>query len=140
MNVAIPTLQDRVSPVFDVAQQVVLVELDGGRERHRQLVALQARDLVRRVGELSQRGVDVLICGGISRPLDVLLQGAGIRVIPQTCGPVEEVLKAFVTGRLNERAFLMPGCCGRRRRGRCGPHGRAGRRGRQEYGSAEDKT
>jgi predicted Fe-Mo cluster-binding NifX family protein len=58
----------------------------------------------------------VLICGAISRPLEAMLLSAGVEVIPQTCGPVEEVLKAFMSGKLTEKAFLMPGCCGRRRR------------------------
>jgi predicted Fe-Mo cluster-binding NifX family protein len=115
MNVAIPTLEDRVSPVFDVAQAVILVDLDGDHERSRQTVALHSQDVARRAVELSQYGVNVLICGAVSRPLEVALSAAGIHVIPQTCGPVEEVLRAFAAGQLNDRAFLMPGCCGRRR-------------------------
>jgi len=115
MNVAIPTLEDRVSPVFDVSQAVVVVELDGDRELHRDTVPLHARDITRRVAELSQHIVQVLICGAISRPLEAALVAAGVQVIPQTCGAVEEVLQAFAAGQLNDRAFLMPGCCGRRR-------------------------
>lgn len=115
MNVAIPTLEDRVSPVFDVAQAVILVDLDGDHERNRQTVALHSQDVARRAVELSQYGVNVLICGAVSRPLEAALSAASIHVIPQTCGPVEEVLRAFAAGQLNDRAFLMPGCCGRRR-------------------------
>lgn len=140
MNVAIPTLEDRVSPVFDVAQAVVLVELDGDRELRRQTVPLHARDIARRVAELSQRDVNVLICGAISRPLEATLHAAGVRVIPQTCGPVEEVLQAFLADRLNDRAFLMPGCCGRGRRGWCGARGRAGQGRRAAQEQADQKT
>jgi predicted Fe-Mo cluster-binding NifX family protein len=117
MNVAIPTLANRVSPVFDVAQAIVVVELQADRELHRQTVPLLARDITRRVAELSHYAVNVLICGAISRPLEALVQAAGIHVIPQICGPVEDVLRAFIAGRLDDRAFLMPGCRGRRRRG-----------------------
>lgn len=137
MNIAIPTLDDRVSPVFDVAQAMVLVDLDGDHERNRQTVPLHSQDLGRRVAELTQHGVDVLICGAISRPLEALLRAAAIEVIPQTCGAVEDVLRAFVAGRLNEPEFLMPGCCGRRRQGWCGNGGRrrrAGGRGRAARG------
>jgi len=135
MKLAIPTLDDRVSPVFDVAQTMVLVDLDGDHERSRQTVPLRSPDLGRRVAELTQHGVDVLICGAISRLLEALLHAAAIQVIPQTCGAVEEVLRAFVAGRLDEPQFLMPGCCGRRRQGRCGVgrgrrrHGGHGQRG-----------
>jgi len=40
----------------------------------------------------------------------------GIEIIPQTCGEVETVLAAFAAGCFSEEAFLMPGCCGERRR------------------------
>lgn len=139
MKVAIPTLDDRVSPVFDVAQAVVVVQLQGDRELRRQTVPLRARDVGRRVAELSQHDVNVLICGAISRPLEATLHAAGIRVIPQTCGPVEEILRAFVAGRLNDRAFLMPGCCGRgRRRRRGGGRGFECRRSGDVGGRGQD--
>jgi predicted Fe-Mo cluster-binding NifX family protein len=140
MNVAIPTLEDRVSPVFDVARAVVLVELDGDQELRRQTVPLHSQDVARRVAELSQHGVHVLICGAISRPLEATLGAAGIRVIPQTCGPVEDVLRAFVAGQLNDRAFVMPGCCGRRRRGWRGARQRAGCGRQQAKRPADEQT
>jgi len=62
--------------------------------------------------------VDVLICGAISRPLEMMLVSEGMQVIPHTCGPVEDVIRAYVSGRLTDQAYLMPGCCGQRRRTR----------------------
>jgi predicted Fe-Mo cluster-binding NifX family protein len=119
MKVAIPHWQGRVSPVFDVAGQVMVVEVNGGIERGREDVVLDVEDPQARAARLSQAGADVLICGAISWPLEMAVSAAGIQVIPQTCGDVESVLAAFVDGRLGQDAFLMPGCCGRRRlRGR----------------------
>jgi predicted Fe-Mo cluster-binding NifX family protein len=140
MNVAIPTLENRVSPVFDVAQTVILVELNDHRELRRQTLTMHSQDLTRRVGELSQHDVNVLICGAISRPLEAMLGAVGIRVIPQTCGAVEEVVLAFVAGRLNDRAFIMPGCCGRRRHGWRGPRRRADCSRQQEEKRADEQT
>jgi predicted Fe-Mo cluster-binding NifX family protein len=117
MNVAIPILEDRVSPVFDVAQSVVLIELDARQELRRRTFELLSRDLGQRVAEVLRHGVNVLICGAISRPLEAMLQAAGIRVIPQICGDVEDVVQAFIASHLNDRAFLMPGCRERRRHG-----------------------
>ena len=48
-------------------------------------------------------------------PLELALASAGIEIIPQTCGEIEEVLDAYLAGRLRQGEFLMPGCCGRRR-------------------------
>lgn len=122
MNVAIPHWQGRVSPVFDVARQVLLVAVGPTGERTSRDVALPCDDPQERATFLAGTGAEVLICGAISRPLEMALAAAGIRVIPQTCGAVSDVLDAFFTGELTGGAFRMPGCCGRRRR-------RQGRRG-----------
>jgi predicted Fe-Mo cluster-binding NifX family protein len=108
MIVAIPTLEGRVSPLFDVARCGIVVDLDGEREVRRQTLALHSPDLTRRVAALTEQAVDVLICGAVSRPLEALLSAAGVRVISQTCGPVEDVLRGFIAGRLSDGAFLMP--------------------------------
>jgi predicted Fe-Mo cluster-binding NifX family protein len=116
MKVAIPHWQGRVSPVFDVAANVLVVEIRDGLERSRENVALDAEDPQPRATRLAQTGAELLICGAISWPLEMALSAAGIDVIPHTCGEVEQVLAAFAHGQLQQDAFLMPGCCGRRRR------------------------
>lgn len=128
MKIAIPHWRDRISPVFDVARNVLIVEVDHGAELQRQDTAFDVEDPQKRAAQLVWAGVDVLICGAISRPLETAVSSAGIEVIPQRCGNVEEVLAAFSKGQLRQDAFLMPGCCGRRRRLRAGGR-RCGRRG-----------
>jgi predicted Fe-Mo cluster-binding NifX family protein len=116
MRVAVPNWTDRVSPVFDVARRLLVVDFGGGGEVSRQEAAIDDTELAGRANRVLQLGVDVLICGAISMPLEAMLASAGVRVIPHTCGTVEEVLRAFASGRLTDERFLMPGCCGRRRR------------------------
>jgi len=133
-RVAIPHWQGRVSPVFDVAGNVLLVDVADGTEQARQNVAVDGEQPRAREHLLSEHGATVLICGAISWPLEMALSAAGIEVIPQTCGDIDQVLTAFIDGRLNQDAFLMPGCCGRRRRfqagrrrgGGCWRHGQKG--------------
>jgi len=120
MKVAIPHWQGRVSPVFDVAGNVLVVEIRDGVEHSREDAALDAEDPQLRAARLAQTGTELLICGAISWPMEMALSAAGIDVIPQTCGDVERVLAAFAQGQLRQDAFLMPGCCGRRRRFRAG--------------------
>ena len=126
MRVAIPTWSGRVSPVFDVAKHLLLVDLDGEAEAGRQEAAVEETELGARTRRMAQLGVNVLICGAISMPLEAMLVSAGVRVIPHTCGTVEEVLQAFASGRLTDETFLMPGCCGRRRQFRGGHRGGRG--------------
>jgi predicted Fe-Mo cluster-binding NifX family protein len=123
MRVAVPTWSDRVSPVFDVAKRLLVVDIGGESELSRDEVMVTDSDIAARVARINALGVDVLICGAISMPLEAMLASSGIRVIPQTCGPVEDVLRAFASGRLGDEAFLMPGCCGRRRRSHRGKGG-----------------
>lgn len=115
MRIAIPYWQGRVSPVFDVAANLLLVEVEGAGEVGRREVALASADPARRAKEVSQLPAEVLICGAISWPLEVALQAAGVRVISQICGQVEEVICSFLADGLETDAFRMPGCCGRRR-------------------------
>ncbi len=129
MKIAIPRWQGRISPVLDVARRVLVVELEGATECGRTEEVLDETELAARAKRLGSLGVDVLICGAISQHLEALVRSEDIRIIPQTCGDVEEVLEAFKSGRLPQTAFLMPGCGkGRRRYGR----GRVGGQGSQE--------
>jgi len=115
MKIAIPQWQDRVSPVFDVAASLLVVDMANGREEARVTVELTATDPLRRAQQVARLSPDVLICGAVSWPLEMALASAGVRVLSQICGGIDEVLKAFANGDLAQDRFLMPGCCGRRR-------------------------
>jgi predicted Fe-Mo cluster-binding NifX family protein len=115
MKIVIPQWQGRVSPVFDVAGTVILFDVEGCGERNREVVPLAADDPFEKAKTLSRLGAQVLICGAISSPMEMALICSGIQVIPYACGRVDDVLKAFLNGRLNEETFLMPGCDPRQR-------------------------
>ncbi len=102
--------------MFDAAKRLLVVDVEGSAEVQRWEERIEEEGVATRVEKVAALGVDSLICGAISRPLEASLVSVGVRVIPQTCGPVEDVLSAFIARRLTDEAFLMPGCCGRRRR------------------------
>jgi predicted Fe-Mo cluster-binding NifX family protein len=110
MRLAIPTRNERISPVFDSAGRILLVDVDEGKERSRCIAPLPADSLAGRVSRLKELGVAVLICGGISRTLRQMIEADGIQVYPWTAGPVDDVLDAYRKGRLHEARWLMPGC------------------------------
>jgi predicted Fe-Mo cluster-binding NifX family protein len=114
MRIAIAQWQGRVSPVFDVAGSLLVVDIEDGREVRREEVPLAETGELGRVGELTRLGAEVLICGAISAPLEARLCAAGVEVIAFVCGAMEHVLAGFATGELAGQAFLMPGCRGRR--------------------------
>ena len=116
MKVAIPHWQERLSPVFDSAGNVLLIDIENGRERQREERQLTRTGIMARADEFLKFGADVLICGAISAPLEAALGSSNVKVIGFTCGPVDDVLRAFLNGDLASRTFVMPGCQGWRRR------------------------
>lgn len=116
MRVAIPQWQGRISPVLDSASDLLMVDIEAGREVWREERQLDRADPLARAQEIANFGVDTVICGAISAPMEARLVSAGVRVIGFTCGTVDEVLEAFLKGELASRTFVMPGCQGWRRR------------------------
>ena len=115
MKIAIPVSGVRLAPVFDAARHLLLVDIADGREVKRTEEILEESQLAPRASRIAELHTDFLICGAISQPLEAMLISAGVEVVSQTCGRVEDVLKAFVSRQLTGDAFVMPGCCGRRR-------------------------
>ena len=120
MRIALPVWDGRISPVFDTATTLVLVDYAAGAETARSEHALRASFPLGRAGKLVELGVEVLICGAVSRPLASMIAGYGIQLLPFVSGDVEEVLSAYKSGRLGvpnyPPQFRMPGCRGRRAR------------------------
>ena len=125
MRVALPVWNGRVSPVFDTARHLLILDIDAGQTVSRSEAGSDETLWPLKVRRLSGLGVQVLICGGISPGLADMIGAYGIRVVPGVAGNAEEVIKAFVSGQIQSSRFFMPGwraCAPARRRG--------GRRGR----------
>ena len=115
MRIGIAHWQSRVSPVFDVADRLLLIDLDGGREQHRENVMLIRRDPFERAKEVSGFCVEILLCGAVSRVMETALINAGVQVFSFICGDLETILAAFLMEKLSDDRFLMPGCRGKRK-------------------------
>lgn len=116
-RLALPTWNDRLSPLFDSATKILLVDVDGGREITRSEVTLREEDLPFRAKRLADLGVDVLLCGAISRSLASMLASSEIVVDSFLTGRVEELLHIYLTGKQPDTAYQMPGCPSRQCRG-----------------------
>jgi len=117
MKIAIPIYNDSVSNVFDFAHRLLLVEIENGKEAKRSEVALESQLLPQRTGQLKDLGIDVLICGAISRVLANMVTTSGIQVLPYVTGSIDGVLQAYLTGQLVKPEFSMPGCWSGARKG-----------------------
>lgn len=110
MKVALTVWEDRISPLFDSSRTLLIAEIRGGGVRGRRLMGFDCDSAFSRAERLDELGVKVLICGGISRFFASLIEAHRIRIIPFAAGPVEEVIEAFLSGRLSRKRFRMPGC------------------------------
>ena len=122
MKVAIPVWNDRISPVFDTAGMLLIIDIENGVERSRFEETIGPALLQRRAARIYELGLDVLLCGAISKQLASLVSAAGISIVPFLTGQAEEILAAYLANELNSPRFLMPGCgrCGHRRQRRKG--------------------
>lgn len=108
-KVAIPIFRSRVAPVFDYCVRVSVFDIGDDRQIERSELYLGTLSPIERVGALIKEGVTTLVCGAMSDALDKLFQTSGISVIGDIGGPVEEVLEAFMSQRIDEPQYCMPG-------------------------------
>ncbi|MCK5863049.1 MAG: hypothetical protein KAH38_11220 [Candidatus Hydrogenedentes bacterium] len=116
MKIAITEWQGRVSPVCDAATHLLIADVKHRSINNLYTVQMHSEDFHERIRQITALGMDVLICGAISRAMKSALSTTDIKIIPQTCGKVEDILTTFATGRFSQDAFLMPGCCSKCRR------------------------
>jgi len=117
MKVALTIWEGRISPVFDTARTLLLADIEEGRPVSLRDETFSGDSAQEKITRLHSLGVEVLVCGAVSRPLADLVCSCGIRLIPFVSGELSEVLEAVIAGRMPDTAFSMPGCgCRRGRR------------------------
>ena len=129
MRVAIPTFRSQISPRFDCASELLVVEVQDGEIARREERSLQNVPPFARANYLRAQGVQVVLCGGLRRRDFHELAASGIEVIAGLFGEVEPILEAYLQGQLTATT-PWPG--GGPRAGRHG-HGRH-RRGGPGFG------
>jgi predicted Fe-Mo cluster-binding NifX family protein len=124
LRIAIPVWEGRISPVLDVAENLLLIDVDNGQQAGRSVEKVGSLLLPQRARQISELEVDIVICGAISRALTDMLSTSGITVLPCIMGEVEDVLSSYLNDGVSDPRFFMPGYTGpagrRRRYGKCG--------------------
>lgn len=120
MKLAIPIWNNRVSPVFDTAKQILVLEVENGQAGMRQTLNMDRIPGFQRGEWLVRAGVTTVVCGAVSSSQEAVLHAAGMDVISWIGGDVEDVIFAYCAGRLDREELQLPGSgkFHRRRRGR----------------------
>ena len=129
MRIAVAIWNNRISPVFDVAQNLLLISSVNGEETVRSSLSLAEMTPALKIEALKKNSVEVVLCGAISESFLRLLITSGLKVEPWVSGNIEEVIQAVLRNKLSDPRYHMPGCC---RFGRNRGHHRERRRKRSK--------
>ncbi|MCD4653536.1 NifB/NifX family molybdenum-iron cluster-binding protein [bacterium] len=127
MQLGLPVHNHRISPVLDTARTLQIYQIEGSKLSG----SIKSLDLIHehpgnRSEFIALTGINVLICGGLSKDLAVRLRKLGVQVIPWIAGRIETIVDAYCHGEFTGEKFTMPGCrdrnrqCGQQRRCRKG--------------------
>jgi predicted Fe-Mo cluster-binding NifX family protein len=108
MKIAIPVWNGRVSPVFDVAKAIRVVDVDVGSGRVSD-GSIHSVDVGKPVSTLVALGVDILVCSAVSPPIEAAVLVSGVDVISDICGSPDEILEAIAAGDTELSRFRSPG-------------------------------
>jgi predicted Fe-Mo cluster-binding NifX family protein len=115
MKIAFAYWENRIAPVFDTARYVLVLELVDNRTiSNRQEFLLEEQPL-HKILQLQNMGVEVLVCGAVSRPVCEMIIDQGIKVFSFVAGELQMIVQAWLQGEIEHEKFAMPGCRGRRR-------------------------
>jgi predicted Fe-Mo cluster-binding NifX family protein len=108
MRIAIPIWNGHVSPVFDVAHEVAVFDIDRDR-RAASAGTTHPLPTGRPAAGLEALGIDLLICSAISPALEAVLWVSGIEVIADVCGSPPGIATSFARGDTSLDDFRTPG-------------------------------
>lgn len=100
IKIAIAMSGRKVSPHFGQAQEIMLVEVEDGDIKDREVLDSPPRECGALPPLLQSKGVECLITGNIGERAFEKLDKAGIHVYSGAEGAVEDALGSFLSGRL----------------------------------------
>lgn len=110
IKVAVTVWEDRVSPVFDSARNLLIAEIENAQVTRTSYLRFDPEMVSQLARMLRAQGVDAIICGAVSEAPATLLEGAGFELIPFIASDVDRVLKNFIKAKPVWKELRMPGC------------------------------
>jgi predicted Fe-Mo cluster-binding NifX family protein len=121
MKAALTVWNGRVSPVFDVCREAVVLTIEDGTVAALSRESIDTPSASLKIDRILNLGIDVLVCGAISESVHRELRARSVTVYGFVAGEIEQVIDALLAGSLPGNALSMPGCRSKRRGARRGP-------------------
>ncbi|HOO41502.1 MAG TPA: NifB/NifX family molybdenum-iron cluster-binding protein [Syntrophales bacterium] len=109
MKLAMPVWENDISTVLDFSETLLIVEIEDQEIKGRSCVNWSLCNDSMRLSLIKEEGVSVLLCGAISKTMQIMLENSGIYLIPCLRGRTEAILKAYLEGNLLDEQFRLPG-------------------------------
>ncbi len=109
MKIALTIWGNRVSPVFESAQALMVFRVIDGKAVQKEVFPCDCARL-RLVDTLKELGVQVLICGAISSLSASVITSSNITLIPFVTGNVSRLLEIYLSDTPAPPDVFMPGC------------------------------
>lgn len=102
MRVAISYWQNCIAPVFDVSENMLLIDIVNNQVTGSVSTNLDSGLPFLRAKNLSEWDVDVLLCGAILQTSRMAIAGQNIKIISYVFGSWEDTLLLFINGQLDD--------------------------------------
>jgi len=127
MKVAIPLFRNGVSPRIDIADSLLIYDIDNGVVKRKEKCSLTFEHAAQLISILQKKQITRIICAGCPQFFLRMLYFYGVEVVPGVTGDLEYIVKQLVDGKLSGtplNGFTGRSCGYRHRHGR-GGKGRA---------------
>ncbi len=109
MKIAITIWGNRISPVFDSANTLMIAQVDNSKIVSRIIEDFNPTITTQIASVLKNYLIDVLICGAITEFQSEIIEQGGIKLVSFVSGDTEKVLASYVKEPHLIANFLMPG-------------------------------
>lgn len=109
MNIAITIWGNRISPVFDSANTLMIAQIEDSKVAHRQFKKFNPKPIHQIASTLNNFQIDVLICGAITEIQSKTIEKTGIALFSFITGNADKALVSLLKKPNQISKFLMPG-------------------------------
>ncbi len=95
--------------MLDTCTRLLIIDFEGKVRVERREISFDVYSPSERFEIVKKLKPDAIICCGISEVFDKMLQSAGIRLISGIAGDVGQIAEAFLSNRIDDPCFRMPG-------------------------------
>ncbi len=109
MKLALSIMNCRIAPVLDYSRKLIIVELKNKKKTDKKEIYPIQANFIQNINILTEKKIDVLVCGAVSKHILNLLEDEKIVLIPWICGKIDDVIEAYINDNLDNKNFYMPG-------------------------------